>query len=283
MTESTLWAEIRIGRYQKRFESAVGTVHGAGEMNIDPKTVFHLARNGEALGERTQEEILFSLRLGELKPDDLAWRDGMAEWLPISSIPELAQPENSATAPAPTPVSSAAPAAVVVTETASTEPLLSPAETRPTPEGEAPPLASLGARFIGAVADGLIFFAAVLVPVLIIDGPQVLADDAAEPSDLATLVMVIVFVAFAVLQLVLLSTRGQSLGKILARTRIHLHSTGEKAGFVHAVLLRGIVGTLPSNIPILGFVYWIVNICFIFRADRRCLHDLIGGTIVCEA
>jgi len=41
-------------------------------------------------------------------------------------------------------------------------------------------------------------------------------------------------------------------------------------------LVPGILGA----VPMIGNVFTIVNYCFIFRADRRCLHDLIAGTKV---
>jgi uncharacterized RDD family membrane protein YckC len=42
------------------------------------------------------------------------------------------------------------------------------------------------------------------------------------------------------------------------------------------VLLRGVVNGLLSIIPLYG----LVDALFIFREDKRCLHDLIAGTIV---
>jgi hypothetical protein len=33
-------------------------------------------------------------------------------------------------------------------------------------------------------------------------------------------------------------------------------------------------------VPILGAIFWITDSLFIFRADRRCLHDLMAGTKV---
>ena len=36
-------------------------------------------------------------------------------------------------------------------------------------------------------------------------------------------------------------------------------------------------------IPFIGGLISIVNICFIFRGDKRCLHDLVAGTQVVNA
>jgi uncharacterized RDD family membrane protein YckC len=75
----------------------------------------------------------------------------------------------------------------------------------------------------------------------------------------------------------LLATRGQTLGKQWMKIRIVTNPQGENPGFVKAFLLRGLVNCLIGNfVPLYG----IVDVCFIFREDRRCLHDLIAETIV---
>jgi hypothetical protein len=43
-------------------------------------------------GPVSKEELAAKLALGELQPDDLVWREGMAEWKAISLVPELSQP-----------------------------------------------------------------------------------------------------------------------------------------------------------------------------------------------
>lgn len=85
--------------------------------------------------------------------------------------------------------------------------------------------------------------------------------------------------ALAVLQIVFLSTRGQTIGKRTMKIRI-VRLDGSAPGFVHAVLLRVIVNALPSAIPIVGGIYGLVDILFIFRSDQRCIHDHIAGTRV---
>lgn len=86
--------------------------------------------------------------------------------------------------------------------------------------------------------------------------------------------------ALFLLQVVLLSVRSQSVGNILLRTRIVRVSDGQPGGFLRAFLLRGFLARLIRQVPFLGGIFWIVDSCFIFRDDRRCLHDLIAGTKV---
>lgn len=91
-----------------------------------------------------------------------------------------------------------------------------------------------------------------------------------------------------VLQAVLISFTGQSLGKLLVGVRV-VRLDGGKAGFVRGALLRYVLPVffmfLLICIPIAGPLlllpmFLIVDLCFMFRADRRCLHDLMAGTIV---
>jgi uncharacterized RDD family membrane protein YckC len=86
--------------------------------------------------------------------------------------------------------------------------------------------------------------------------------------------------ALLALQAVLLSLRGQSIGNMLVRTRIVRADDGEPAGFMRAFLLRGFLARAIRQIPLLGAIFWIVDSCFIFRDDKRCLHDLMAGTKV---
>ena len=58
--------------------------------------------------------------------------------------------------------------------------------------------------------------------------------------------------------------------------RIVKVDTGENGGFVTNVLVRTILNGLIGIIPLYG----LIDILFIFRGDKRCIHDLIAGTKV---
>jgi uncharacterized RDD family membrane protein YckC len=85
------------------------------------------------------------------------------------------------------------------------------------------------------------------------------------------------------IQLYLLSTRGQTIGKKLMNVRIADYLTNANPGLVKAFLLRAFVNGIICAIPFLGWTYSLVDICFIFREDRRCIHDLLAGTQVVKA
>jgi uncharacterized RDD family membrane protein YckC len=86
--------------------------------------------------------------------------------------------------------------------------------------------------------------------------------------------------ALILLQGFLLSTRSQSIGKIVTGIKIVRHPDGSRAGFLHAFLLRGFLPGAIELIPVLGSLFWLVDVCFIFGEQRRCVHDLIAGTKV---
>ena len=90
------------------------------------------------------------------------------------------------------------------------------------------------------------------------------------------------WVVLMAIQIALLSTRGQSVGKIVAGVRI-VRLDGQPAGFVHAWLLRACVVGFICAIPFVGSFFAVLDILFIFTASRRCLHDRIAGTHVVKA
>ena len=128
-------------------------------------------------------------------------------------------------------------------------------------------LATRKQRLTAAIAD------AVIVGV-----PYILGSLDVVPDPLR-LLGVIASLALLVVQLVMVSKHGQTLGKRFAGTRIVMKDTMENGGFVVNVLKRGFLNGLLSLIP----GYFLVDCLFIFREDRRCLHDMIANTIVVQA
>ncbi|MDD5304229.1 MAG: RDD family protein [Elusimicrobia bacterium] len=128
-------------------------------------------------------------------------------------------------------------------------------------------LATRTQRFLAALADGVI-----------LSVPYVLGSLEAVPTPLR-LLGVIGSLALLVVQLVMVSQRGQTLGKRLVGIRIVMKDTLENGGFVVNVVKRGLLNGLLSLIP----GYFLVDSLFVFRADRRCIHDMIAGTVVIQA
>ena len=228
---------------------------------------YHIARKGQQLGVFTADAVARKLATGDLDGTDLAWTDGMAEWRPIHSIAEI----TAAVAASPPPMAES--------------PKFSGSFGASDPFAPAPVAADLATpmqRLAASLLDGLVSLPAVI--------PLVLAIAPLEDSDVAPVltgsqwtwlaVAVLWLLAVMVINLVLLTKRGQTLGKKWMGIRIARIDDDGNPGFVKAVLLRGFVNGLIGSIPLLGPVYSLVDICFIFREDRRCIHDHIAGTRV---
>ncbi|HEY7375645.1 MAG TPA: RDD family protein [Polyangia bacterium] len=89
-------------------------------------------------------------------------------------------------------------------------------------------------------------------------------------------------VGLAVLQWTLLTTRGQTVGKMVAGTRVVSVVDGAPVGFLHAVALRSWPTEILGRLPLLQLLT-LVDVLCIFGERRRCLHDAIAGTVVVNA
>ena len=85
--------------------------------------------------------------------------------------------------------------------------------------------------------------------------------------------------AVAIYQWVLISRTGQTLGKKWTGIRIE-RIDGARLTFGSGVFLRNWIAKLVGSVPYLGAVFQLVDCLFIFRDDRRCIHDHIAGTRV---
>ena len=136
-------------------------------------------------------------------------------------------------------------------------------------------LAGRGTRLGAVVIDALIYG----VPMILM---AILAPVLARGGDIGPIFFFLIglsIIGIFLYQLMLLSRDGQTLGKKAVGIRIVKKDTGENGGFVSNVLLRIIVNGLLGIIPLYG----LVDILFIFREDRRCIHDMIAGTVVVRA
>jgi uncharacterized RDD family membrane protein YckC len=165
--------------------------------------------------------------------------------------------------------------------------------------------AERGTRLLARVIDWVLEFACA-IPGAIILGPEFLkvmvgVAQGGEPDfsqldyrrlGLGAAVLGLCWLVLLVIQVWMLTTRGQSIGKRITGIRIVRLENGAKPGIVYGWLLREFVitmiGIMASIIPILGpFLlrpaFHLVDWCMIFRDDQRCLHDLMAGTRVVRA
>ncbi len=267
----------------------------------------HVAKNGQQTGPFDEAQVREKLAAGEFTPTDLAWHADLAGWQPLSTLFPTADPA----APAePAPPAASPVAAVPVFPGGGSAAALPPASPAygggytPLPvagvPGQLPPpqfynpagladpnLAGRGARFLGAFIDGILLSLCMAPGYALLFLGSTSRDADGNPNGtsmalLGTAGYLLGAVVYLVIQAFLLSRTGQSIGKKVAGTRV-VKVDGSPAGFVGAFLMRSFVAYLPNLIPILGFLYAITDICFIFRADHRCIHDLIAGTKVVRA
>lgn len=235
---------------------------------------YHLARNGQQLGVFSEDEIRSGMTTGKFLPDDLLWSEGMSDWQPAGGrfqAPVVALPQSPAVTDATAYNPYAAPKANVLPAAAANV-----------------QLASLGKRLGAFLLDALVGMMVCGIPYFILmmeleAGGKNGQTPEFTPTAIGSLVcLVLGGLALLIVNLVLLTTRGQSLAKMWLGIRIVSHPDAQLPGFVRAVLLRAFVNGLIGAVPCIGFLYSIVDGCFVFRDDRRCIHDLIAGTQVIE-
>lgn len=222
--------------------------------------------DGKEYGPATSEQIRAWMAAGRANLDTLAKAAGSDGWRRLGDFPEFAA------AAAPPIVGAAADS----DSDSDSDPELADRLTR------------LGAWFL----DNVLAFLCCL-PGMLIVGFSVISTlllgrgDVAEVMSarflLGWMLLAIGGLVLLVVQVWMLSTRGQTVGKRLLGIRIVRFEDRSTPGFMHAFLLRAVVPGLIGMIPYLGFIFSIVDICFIFRADRRCIHDFIAGTKVVKA
>ncbi len=246
-----------------------------------------VARNGQQTGPYEEARVREMLARGEVSPSDLAWHSGLSGWQPLSTLFPGAQPQPvRAPAPLPPPPTQqaySAPGGVG----GGSSPLPAPMMMPPggggaygydgLPGGQA--LASRGARLGAALLDGLlvsIFY----VPGMMLGGFQVDGDgNMTTTGGLIVGVSGLIVLFVLAVQAYLVTVSGQTIGKKIVGIRI-VKLDGSLPGFVNGVLLRGFIGKFAlSFVPFYG----LVDILFIFREDRRCVHDLVGSTRVVNA
>lgn len=138
-------------------------------------------------------------------------------------------------------------------------------------------LAPIKSRILASLIDLSIAGVAVLLAqfILVNSGRHVL-------SILGIFVAVAIVLGVMVYQAVLLSSAGQTIGKRMMRLRVVTFSDASNPGFVKAVVMRGWLPSLVYPIPYLGWTFGVADGLFLFKNDRRCLHDLMAGTKVIQ-
>jgi uncharacterized RDD family membrane protein YckC len=143
-------------------------------------------------------------------------------------------------------------------------------------------MASRGLRFGAAMIDGIIG-AAIVGSAMFFSNywTKAMAGTATYLDQLA--LAPVGLVAFLVVHGYLLHTSGQTVGKRLVGTRIVSVDENRILPLWKVFVLRFLPISVVAQIPFVGQALSLVDALFIFRDDKRCLHDIIAGTKVVQA
>lgn len=138
--------------------------------------------------------------------------------------------------------------------------------------------ASRWLRLFAALIDAIIAMI-VTIPLMLYYGIFELAMQGKELGFQYTLMFASLgIVAFMLFHGYLLRTKGQTVGKLALGIKI-VTLEGELPPFGKLIGLRYLPLWLLQLVPAVNLLA-IVDVLFIFRGDRRCVHDLIAGTKV---
>lgn len=144
-------------------------------------------------------------------------------------------------------------------------------------------LASRSSRFLASAFDGLLALG-LSFPVLVhLGGLSWLRAGQPLPFPVALQVTAANVAIFLLLNTYGLRTQGQTLGKRLMGIRIVDATSGRVPSLSRLILRRyGFVWML-NTVPGVRGIAFPLDFIFIVRADRRALHDFVGGTRVVKA
>ena len=147
--------------------------------------------------------------------------------------------------------------------------------------GPEAPLADRGARLGASILDNLVIMA-VAIPIGMVYGFRS-EDEPLGAVPLATLIALgALILLVVVVNLRLIAREGQTLGKKWSKIRI-VRSDGSKASFGRIFGIRMLFTGALGAIPVVGPLFSVADILFIFGEERKCLHDRLADTKVVQA
>lgn len=153
------------------------------------------------------------------------------------------------------------------------------------------PLATRWQRFVGNFVDSILMILVAIVPytgLLIAYGmfvdPSYLESDSIGPRHMqdfvveTVLVLICISGAFLALNGYLLTKRGQTIGKLLVKTRM-VGDDDQLVPLGRVFLMRYLWLWIISMVPF-GGLFALINAAAIFGDDRKCVHDKVASTKV---
>lgn len=145
--------------------------------------------------------------------------------------------------------------------------------------------ATLGQRIVGALVDSFL-----MLGMGILFGAGGAAVGGMIDSQDQDLIIGIGYLAFyvgifatSILNAVLITISGQSVGKKVAGTRIVDRESGAQSGFLQGFLLRNFVFGLITSIPCIGALIGLIDLIMLFPEPNETLHDKLARTAIVQA
>jgi uncharacterized RDD family membrane protein YckC len=155
-------------------------------------------------------------------------------------------------------------------------------------------LATRGSRLAAALLDAVIF-GVPLLPTYVMLGKSMwqhgMRANNAVAADMLSMgwyaaVGGLVELVLVVIMAVMVYRTQQTFGKRIMRIKV-ARTDGSRASLARIFWLRnfanGLFSGLAALIPVVGRLYALIDILFIFGEPRRCVHDYIADTIVIQA
>jgi uncharacterized RDD family membrane protein YckC len=254
----------------------------------------YLARNNEQAGPYSLEQVNAMLSNKQIVLTDLAWHEGMPNWLTLAQLTGgkmVYNPNQQKISPTTSPFKNTS-SSIVDGEILANGATIAPVGRR------------LGAALIDYMllnfAIGIAFFSTMSLDSLTklnatfsaeldlisksakTDTTQLLKSIMAsipEPTLIAVGISVLIL---TLIQVWLIASRGQTIGKILLKIKIVDEISGEKSTFLRSVVLRSVlVKYIGYNI--VGSLLFFVDLVFLFTKQNRTLHDRLAKTLVVNA
>jgi uncharacterized RDD family membrane protein YckC len=153
--------------------------------------------------------------------------------------------------------------------------------------------ASRGARLGASIIDSLVIFLpmtpayAKAVPLVASAAPGMQRNAFAVWGVIASTggwfyVGMVWALAMLIVNGVLAYRNGQSIGKKLLSIK-DVRTDGSRASFARIFWLRNVLNSAITFVPLVGSLYGLIDVLFIFGSAKRCVHDYIADTIVVRA
>lgn len=143
-------------------------------------------------------------------------------------------------------------------------------------------LAGRGQRLGAAMVDGIIAIVLAIPTMFLLGTFEYLKAGRPMPLSLMIVSTGLGFLTFALINFYFLRTNGQTVGKKVIGIRI-VGMDNQLASVWRILGLRALPISIVAPLPVLGQLLPLIDVLFIFRKDRRCVHDLIAGTRVVRA